>query len=822
MSSRPVVYFVFLFGLGILLAPYFPLPVGYSLLASLVALIVAGLFYLWWSRANRVLFLILFVLLGFITARLDIEAASTPLQQWAGSTVTVEGVVDRDPDVREDRVQYTLSVTRAWTGDRMLEEPGGRVLLTHYQPDVIYGYGDLLEGRGLLLRPADAGNPGGFDYRAYLERLGISLVLQVRGDDAVTKTGTGGNILVGAALWVKERLCQGIDWALEPQKAEIIKGITLGMRTGIDPAVKEAFTATGVVHILAVSGLHVGFLIGLTMLILNALRFRPAWSIAAVVVILLVYMVMVGFKPSVVRASTMAVMLLVAYEVGRMRDWPTAMAVAAFVILLANPLMIYDAGFQLSFAATWGILYLGPLMVKGLDALAERLRCTFWRTSFSWALAVPLGAQLGTLPLVAYYYNLVSPVALPANLVIIPIVGVLFILGLLTGVIAAVVPGLAWLTGSAVSALIDIFLRLVDSFAALPGAYYYVATPPVWLIGLCFLMLYAAGQYPAIGEWRERIGAAVEDGDRIRRRVLPVAAVVIVGAVFFWVFQPPERQLEVHFIDVGQGDAALIRTPSGKNLLIDTGGRFGEFEEPQSGVGKNVVVPYLRRLGVGRIDVLVLTHPHEDHIGGVRAVAEAFPVALAVIAPLDAAGGSASERSHYHSILTGLHARGVPISEASYGNRITVDSRVRIDVLGPVLPLLHGTQSDPNNNSLVLRLVYRDHVFLFTGDIEREAQARIVMSGVDLRADVLKVPHHGSGAFVPHFFEAVQPRWSVISVGSGNRFGLPNSSTLEKLESLNCRVFRTDRDGAVIFRSDGRRMEVETGRAAKQNAEPAA
>ncbi|RJX22454.1 MAG: DNA internalization-related competence protein ComEC/Rec2 [Desulforudis sp.] len=821
MLSRPLVLFIFLFALGILLAPYITLPVGSTLLASMTALVVAGLFYLWSNKSTRLLFYALFVLLGVITAQLDLKAAVSPLERWVGQPVVVEGTVDRDPEVREDRAIYTLAVERATIGPETLDEPGGRVLVTHYQPGTVYGYGDVLEVRGLLQIPSGPGNPGAFDYRAYLERMGIALVVTVSGDEAVVKTGVGGNRLVAQALWVKGRLCSGLDWALEPAAAEIVKGITLGMRSGIDPQVREVFTATGVVHILAVSGLHVGFLLGPVVLLLNAFRLKPAWIIAVGALVLFAYMLMVGFKPSVVRASTMAVMLLVAYQIGRPRDWPTVLAVAAFAILLANPLLIHDPGFQLSFAATWAILYLGPLVVKALDAAAEKTGLGFWRTSFSWAVAVPLAAQIGTAALVVYYYNLVSPVALLANLVAVPVVALIFVLGLVTALMGAVVPAFGWLTGSATGALVDLFLWLVNLFASLPGAYFHVGTPAAGSIVAYFLLLFALGQACTESGWRARLADLKETVRLSRHTVMLIVAMLVVGAVFVWVMMPSGGDLEVHFIDVGQGDSCLIRTPSGKTLLIDAGGRAGELENADSGVGKKVVVPYLHRLGVKKIDVLVMTHPHEDHIGGVRAVTEALPVTMAVFPALDTR--SYGELPDYYvTLLKEMQDRDIALHGISAGDRVRLDPRIRIDVLGPILPPIIGGRADLNNNSLVLRLTYGQHTFLFTGDIEQEAQARLIMSGADLRAHILKVPHHGSAAFVPAFFEAVDPDIAVIPVGAKNRFGLPKEATLEKLEALGSRVYRTDLDGAVIIRSDGSKLEARTGRLNGDAQKPAA
>jgi competence protein ComEC len=671
----------------------------------------------------------------------------------------------------------------------------------------------------VLRSPRPPGNPGEFDYRAYLERQGISHLITVRGAGAVAKTGLDrGNPFVYWALTLKERLQAGLAESLEPAQAALVQGITMGVRGGIDPTTRETFTVTGVVHILSVSGLHVGFLLGLTLLLTRLARLKPTWTVMLVVGILAFYAVMVGFKPSVIRAAVMAVLLLVAHQLGRLRDWPTALGLAALVILLGNPLALFDPGFQLSFAATWGIFYLGPLLVRGLDGLAGRAGLR-WKTAYSWFIAVPLAAQLGTLPLVAYYYNLVSLVSLPANLVVVPLVGLIFGLGLATAVLGAFVPAAAWLAGPATGALVDVFLALVRFFAGLPGAFFYVATPSPLLVGAWYLVCYGVGVFAGPESWRERLSGFTTGLDGPGRRVVGFMAggLFLVVAFLAWPAGAPGPQmLEVHFVDVGQGDCTLIRTKAGSTIMIDAGGWRGELAgEP--GAGERVVVPYLRGLGIEQIDLLVLTHPHEDHVGGARALAARLEVKRVVVAP---PGGREKPPPGYADLLAEFEATGVPADGVWAGDRIQVDGEVTLRVLGPSFPLLAGTRSDLNNNSVVLRLDYGARSFLFAGDVAQEAQARLVLRE-NLQVDVLKVPHHGSAAFVPDFFRAVRPKVAVISAGHNNRFGHPHPDTLAILREVGAKIYRTDLDGAVIIRTDGRRLHLETGRE-RETLDPAA
>lgn len=296
-----------------------------------------------------------------------------------------------------------------------------------------------------------------------------------------------------------------------------------------------------------------------------------------------------------------------------------------------------------------------------------------------------------------------------------------------------------------------------------------------------------------------------------------------------WTFKGSgANQLVVHFIDVGQGNSILVQTPGGKHMLVDTGGWPGEFESG-TGAGTKVVVPYLRRLGVRRLDLLVITHPHEDHAGGMKAVIEAFPVDLVLVSPVGRTSGqvafrgvqgSSSARSQtvdqmlpaYRQLLAELDARGIPVRVTGAGDRLHIDRAVELQVLGPPRPLLTGTRSDFNNASIVLRLRYGNEVLLLTGDIEVEAQQALIDSGADLSCTVLKIPHHGSRYLSPSFLEKTHPSVAVISVGRYNRFSHPAPETLSLLAKMPVRVYRTDMDGAVVLSTDGKYLWVKTVR----------
>jgi len=821
--NRPLVVLTIFYIAGVLSGGLVSLRSSSALLLAGFCLLVAVAGYAAAWRENRRVILILFFLLGLAMSRLAVEGSETPLVEYSGRQVILTGRITAEPDVREDKVFYLLQVQELLSGEER-RAVAGTVRLQVKESNQVFGYGDVVKVSGLLARPELPGNPGGFNYRTYLERQGIRVVLMARGEKSVEKTGDGMvNPLLNAALQLKRKLSSAATASLAPTQAAVLNGIVFGTQGLIDRQTRQAFTETGIVHILSVSGLHIGLVLGGMIGLLRLLRLPPVMTLPLVTPVLIFYVMMTGFNPAVLRAAVMALMLLWAHRLGRERDWPTTMALAALVILLWNPLQIYHPGFQLSFAATWGILYLAPVLNNACAGLFTILPEGL-ASPVCLALAVPLAAQLATIPLVAWYYNLISPVSVLANLVVVPIVGIIMLLGVIAAILGTIWLPLAALVNVSNSVIIDVFLKSVVIFQGLPGAVFYLPTPPevlaaAWYGGLMAIgWLHSGGLSPAVKE---------------RAKGWGVIGLALSAALFLvWTPWAGGRGLTVHFLDVGQGDSILVQTPGGRNMLIDTGGRRDEFQTG-TGVGDQVVTPYLRKIGVRRLDVLVLTHPHEDHAGGAAAVVKNFPVRLVVVPQMDEVVLERREDSGpgeitavkkkgksdsgeeiplaYITLLEKMAAGGIAVRTAGAGDVMKLDRETEVEVLSPGV-MAGKSMSNMNNCSLVLKLTYRQRSFVFTGDVEIEVQNGLIQGGADLKADVLKMPHHGSRFLLPALVEQVNPEAAVISVGAHNNFGHPAQSTLDTLNKAGIQVYRTDRDGAVIFKTDGRRLEVKTGK----------
>jgi len=763
-------------------------------------------------RGNYWIICLLFLVTGLALARLAYAQTNPVLVKYCGHWITVEGTVSREADVRPEFVNYYLNVSNI-----SLEEEkytlNGRLLVKVPAPCPVYSYGDFLRINGLLERPPEPGNPGAFNYRSYLERHGLSAIVKTDDSKNVTKLGVEGNFLVRRLLLFKEKLLNVARQTLDPVQAALMNGIVFGTQGEIPRDTWQIFSQTGIVHVLSVSGMHVGLVLAGISLLLHLLRVPRQWFTFLNSVFLILYAALSGMGPAVMRATFMGLLFLWAHHLGRDQDWPTTLFATALFSLLVNPLCLYDIGFQLSFLSTWGILYLHPVLNKFFNL------CSFWPVWLKTMTSVTLAAQLATLPFIVWYYNIVTPVSLLTNIIAAPLTGIILALGIAAALAGIIFIPLASLINATNSLALDVFLMLASVLNHIPGGVIFLPAPPLLAVVAWYPFLCLAVTFSREKEW-----LYLKNFLRQRRpAIIALSSGVIFIYAAWFLGHTEKKELTLHLIDVGQGDSIFIQTPSGKNILVDTGGWNGEFDTGH-GAGDGVVVPYLHRLGVRRINTLVITHPHEDHAAGAIAVCKAFPVDMAVVSPfgfhdlqqenLNAAGllnnidRMGEIAPGYIDLLTDLVNRQTPIYTAYAGDKIKCDPTLDISVLGPPFPLLKETHSDINNASLVLLIKYGTQSFLLTGDIEIEAQEWLLKSGFNFQAGVLKVPHHGSRFFSPAFFKNTQSSLALISVGAHNRFNMPAGETIELLKKNTVSIYRTDEQGAITLSTDGKSLQV--------------
>jgi competence protein ComEC len=539
--------------------------------------------------------------------------------------------------------------------------------------------------------------------------------------------------------------------------------MVLGDRTGLDPDSEEAFRASGTYHVLAISGAQVALL---AALLAWPLRRAGAPALVTGLVVsasLLLYAQLVGAEVPVVRATCMALAVLLGLTLDLPSDLANLVGLAAAALLVDHPAVVGDVGFQLSFGATLGILLLTPPLLEHLPRLPLRLDV---------ALAASLAAQATLAPLVAHHFARLAPAALLLNLAAVPLSGAILLAGLTTLALAAIGAPLVGLAADAAWLSAHALLRTGDLVRFWPWLDFKVAPPSAWA-----WLLHGAGFW-AVSAARRRPGAAL------------MAASVVAIVLGPWGGRADGR-LHAFVLDVGQGDAIVVRSPNGRAMVIDAGnGGRG-----RSDAGARVVAPYLWSLGVRRLDRLVLSHAHPDHVGGAGFVAGAFAVGEVWEGPAPLQDASYSELARV------LQAAGVARRTVTAGLRETWDG-VELEVLGPPRPS-RAPWRTRNDDSLVLLLRLGRVSLLFPGDIEAAGEARLAPR----RVDVLKVAHHGSRtSTTAGFLAACAPRLALVSAGRRNVFGHPHPDVLERCRRQGSLVLRTDRDGALEVATDGTRL----------------
>jgi competence protein ComEC len=766
LESAPLLLPAAAFTVGIAAGAWLPLPAP-ALLAAATVLLVAALASRRHPRAALVLVLAGLVLLGALRVAGPRVPADHLARRALDGTVSIEGRLAEEP-VRwtADRTRVLLDVGALHAGPERFPA-AGRLQLTVYG-EVTAPLGEsqrvLVDAR--IHRPVGFRNPGGFDYPAHLRREGILLVGHARADRITALTPDTPPWPVAVKRWAV-----GVIAArLPPTSAALLAGLLLGERSALPREIDERFRRAGVYHILAVSGFNVALLAGAVFggLALCGVPRRGAAGAAALV--LVGFALVVGGQPSVLRATVMGLLLLAALLLDRESQLPNALALALLALLLWRPGDLWEPGFQLSFAATAGIVYLGP----GLTAWLIARGAPAW---LAGAMAVSLGAQAGVTPLMLAHFNQLSLIGVLANLLVVPLAAVATTFGMLalllelaSGVLAALLFQTLWVALIALRAVVSVA-------AALPAAMVHLPAPSAATVVAWYGALLLA---PGIAASR-----------RIRAVVGALALLVVTLSIWPWL-RPTETMLRVTFLDVGQGDAALIELPEGPRLLVDGGpGGARRFD-----VGERVLAPFLWNRPLAGLDAVALTHWDADHSGGLAAVLTRFHVGEFWENGQSPAGAPET---------AGALARSrAPRRVLAAGQRIWL-GRALITVLGPG----PGPPQAANDQSLVLRLDWRGVSLLLTGDLGARGEALLLERAGPVRALALKVAHHGSRfSSTAPFLERARPRLAVVSVGARNPFRHPSGEALARLDAVGARVYRTDRDGAVILETDGRVLRV--------------
>lgn len=748
----------------------------------------------------------------------------------AGTLLSFTGRLAREPEWFPDKTRIYVSVSEVAARDGAVLSVRGlmRVTVLDHQR---FHVGDDVRFAGRIRFPRNFGNPGEFNYEAFMARQGIGatvLALSPPNRGApVSILGHHPSFPATQIERIRDRMGSFIDAHLDEPAASEMRALVIGERGGISQTVRNTFGRTGMAHLLVISGLHLSMvaavvfgIVRLVMLLFPAIAAR-GWAnkIAALAAAVAVaaYAAIAGHHVSTERALIMVLAYMFAVVMDRGREALASLALAAIVICMVLPGSSADIGFQLSFASVIAIV----LGMRRFAAWDERRRrrvpAAFRGRSFIAMagiaalgyVAVSFWALLGTAPLVAYDFNQFSTVGLAANAVVVPIMGFAgTVLGLAASALGLAAPRTAAPLLVTAGKLIAAGNWLAQWFVRWPFAWFRIFTPTLLEIALAYsaLILWLTGPIRGLKEPQPApsgVAPGTENAPATNFgwRTIPVMALggMLILDAGWWTYQRYfNPDLRVTFLSVGQGDAAVVQFPGRRVMVVDSGGAWHGFD-----MGERVVARYLWSRKIMHVDWLALSHPDLDHFGGFGFVARNFSPRAFWTVP------STRPDVTYLDLLNELKALKVPI-------RFVDDSAPMLQIGAATLEVLNApaTPNTPRNDrSMVLRIADGPEAYLFTGDIEASAERALILGGHDLRATVLKVPHHGSRtSSTTGFIEAVHPGVAVISLGYHNRFHFPAKSVLTRYASEGARVLRTDLDGAILTEVSIGGLELEAYR----------
>ncbi len=800
-----LIYFSCIWVAGIWLGHYLELPLALSLsgLIPLAALLFT-------RRYRRLLVISGLGIIMFVLATVyafgslySIDAGKVHFYNDRGIT-EIKGSVSEAPDVRDTSTRLTLEAAEIRLDDGWREVEGKVLVVVPRYPE--YDYGDYARITGALETPPQLDD---FDYRGYLAHNGIYTTMYYPRIE-VLDTGRGFKPLAGIYS-LRNALSEVIMEVLPEPQAALAQGIVLGIRSNIPADLQQNFAVSGTIHLLAISGLHIGImagvLLGIGLWLFGRRRYLYVWlTIGAV----WFYAVITGMNPPVIRGAIMATLFLVAEALGRQRSAIVALALAAAVMVGINPYILGDASFQLSFLAMTGLVFVFPILRDwGRKLVSTKLGETGTLISFTnvtvdiWSAT--LAAVIAVAPVVAYYFGFISLIGPLATFLALPALPLIIILGALTGIIglaylpaAQVLGWLAWLflsylmlvvNGLSVPAWASVEVNTIHQ--VLLARYYVLLSFLIWLY-----RRWKKARSPFSGEsGRLRGGLKVSPGfsQKIRWLIMPLALLAML--VTYTAATIPDDDLHVSFLDVDEGDAILIQQGS-QQVLVDGGPSPRTITQELSRK-----MPFWDRT----IDLLVLTHPHQDHLAGLVEVMRRYKIGQVLYLDIEYASPMFDEWSRL------INEKKIKSVAACAGQRIELGKGAIMEVLNPPATPFSGTESDIDNNSVVLLLSDNDVCFLLSGDIMREAEWELLRQRSRVASTLIKVPHHGSDtSTTSEFLAVVEPEVAVISCGAGNRFGHPDTAVLSRLEKKIGRgnIYRTDLQGTIDFITDGEKLWV--------------
>lgn len=708
----------------------------------------------------------------------DAPPASQLINSYTWEELSFEGSIQQVKQTSTGKYQVDVTVTSTVFSENLRWNEAYRLRAVldpadHPIPKQLK-LGNQIRFRGTVYPLEAKRNPSQFDYKRYLAPKGIYVQVGVQKILDLTEST---RLLSWANL--RRSVLDAINNNFSQQTAPLAKALLIGYKNELDRQKKIIFSRAGLSHIMAVSGLHVGFILAPFWFIIPflwTLRYGKQIGLSVLILTLFIYAGLTGFSASVTRASLVGVLLAYGKLFHKVRDSKNLTAVAALIILLLNPSDLFSIGFQLSFGAVYIILLTAPVIQSWLPNWIRYRRIG----QPIMIVIISFIVQVGLFPLLAYYFGEFSIIGPLANAFVVPLLGIAVPYALFLIPAAWIFPGFAQLLNTPVRLFLFWLNRFVDVTASWPYSWMQVHIDGVWSFGIWIaaILLIASLRIP-----------------KMRWKLLAILlATLCLDQASNIISKLRPATLQITFFDVGQGDAALVTTPNNKHFLIDTG-RW----QPDYNSAKYVILPHLKERGIDKLDAVLLSHPHADHIGGILELISSIPIDTIYNS------GMAYDSQLYRSYHRMAAEKQIPIVGLSAGRQVPVDPAIRLFVYGPA-PV--STSSNVNNHSLIVELIYGETEFLFMGDAESAQEEHLLKAYPTLAdTDFLKVGHHGSktSSTVP-FLHAVTPQIGIVSLARQNKFGHPHREAVRRLRQQIPHLRFTSLDGALRYYSDGRQI----------------
>ena len=783
MKDYPVIKVTLLFICGILLQPFFKINlILFSAAAFLIIIVI--IFSLKTFKNKEILIsfclFLLIVLLGSFRASIVNKNSFLSENIYKIKNLTVYGTITWVELKRERGVDFSVFADSVLVNNKVIGKHinliGKIRIEDKSKSDSIYNSispGNFISLTGSYVKGREIRNPGEFDYDRYLRERGISGIITSYDDAGLKILNSNTEFFANKIFQIRKSVYKSIVMLQSQQTASLLKSLMLADRSDIDFETKTAFINSGVIHVLAVSGLHTGFIILFLLLIFG--RFNIYFRSFAAIGGLFIFMSITGLPVSVFRASVMAIVIIIAFLLNRTTNLFNSLALAALIILIVNPDEIYSAGFQLSFSAVLSIGVIFPLFQIQIKKL--NIKNNFIKY-FILLLAVSISVEIGTLPVTVAYFRKLSLIAPITNLVVIPLIGLILLVAIGTLLVSTVFPFAA----SVYAAANDFFTFVLFKFIKISGNLEYSF---VWIRNF---FLYDALVFYTL------LIIFIFFFPRFKSAFAKLSLFTLVLLNFFVFSSYNDKELfhsnefNLLMIDIGQGDSFLMQMPDGKTALVDAGPVSQYFD-----TGDYILIPLLNYLGIKKIDYGFISHMDLDHYGGFVSIIHNKRIRKIFKPSFDSTDINDQRFEKY------LNENEIPYFY--YYKDIIKFDNLRFYSLDDNL----DNNYSKNERSSVIKILFGKNSFLFTGDAESNREKILLKDYKNfLKSDVLKVGHHGSpsGSSI-NFLKTVNPEMSLISAGIQNKFGHPSEKILNRLKSIKSKIYRTDKQGAILFRSNG-------------------